>query len=104
MKYPDRYDIPSEHEIRQEIGRLFKLQKQNRDLRLSKPAKSRKRGIGEKYERVLVELLEKDPNLLPRNGYRMFLERFEDTNVVGFPTEKQFRSKISNLKSSAKKF
>ena len=58
--------------------------------------------MDEKYESVLVELLGKDPKLLPRNGYKMFLERFKDSDADGFPTEKQIKTKISNLKSAAK--
>ena len=102
MKFPDRYDIPSEQEIRQEIGRLYKLKKDNRDLQLSRPGRRGRKGMDEKYERILLKFLEENPNLKPRKGYQMFLNHFEDPNVEGFPTEKQVKSKISSLKSAAK--
>ena len=103
MKYPDRYDIPSEQEIRQEIGRLLSLQEKGGDFRNAKPGRRGRKGMDERYATILKEIVTKDPEVKPKKGYELFLQMLEGAEDGSHITEKQVRGEISSLKQAARK-
>ena len=102
-KYPGRYDLPSEQEIRQEIGRLYGLQKKGRDIRSTTSGRRGRKGMDAIYERALIEIVGRNPTVKPKEGHMIFLQRFENHEAENFPSESQIKSKISSLKQLAKK-
>lgn len=103
MRRPNRYDLPSEQEIRQEIGRLFSLQKSGKDLRGEVSGKRGRKGMDDKREKIIINFLREDPGLKPKEGRRMLLQQIENRGFEDIPAEKQVKSKISSLKQAAKK-
>lgn len=103
-KYPDRFDIPSEGEVRTELQRLLRYHKEGRDISEVGNGKRGRKGMEARYATAIEEMLAKSPKLKPREGLRRFKQKFSETNtLVGFPTDKQVLSKISSLKQAKKK-
>ena len=103
LKYPERYDLPSEQEIRQEISRLSRLQERGVDVSSPVPQRRGRKGMDSENEVVLVNMIKEFPAIKPREGYKMFVDQFKDHDVEKLPTEKQVKSKISSLKHAAKR-
>ena len=103
QKYPKRFDLPKEGEVRTEIQRLLRLQKMGRDLYEPRAHKRGRKGMKSVYSSFLSEIMRENPRLKPREGLAMFHERFhEHRDAEDFPTEKQVKAKISSIKQQLK--
>lgn len=111
-KYPGRFTLPGEIEIRGEINTLFQQQKQQE--RAEKRARdegnqytaSKKTRLDDSYIAALESYLEEDPNLKPLEGLLRLQAEFRDPEGKlpdDFPEEAKIRSKISSMKTMAKK-
>ena len=65
--YPDRFNLPVEHEIRSEVQRLLKSQNQGRSLK-NVPGRSGRKGMKPIYQLALEEFLDAELNLMPKRG------------------------------------
>ena len=99
-RYPRSFDLPREHEIRQEVSRLPRLKS-------SGGAPSTKRNLQQmngKHEAALEQMLDEDLELKPKAALQRMHETFGGNfGEDGFPTENQVRGKFSNLKRQRKK-
>lgn len=103
--YPNRFDLPSEQDIRTECTRLFKLQKDGKPLD-TLPGRGRKKSKWMKaFEEWLKDrlALESKPNLLVEQFKRSLLQKSNDQDLPeDFPSNKKLASKVSSLKTKMK--
>jgi len=73
---------------------------------LAHPKKRGRRGMEEKYTKVILEILSSDPEIKPEDGLLKVKEKltllYKDDSAK-LPTDKQVKSKISNLKHQLKR-
>jgi hypothetical protein len=89
-RYPDRYDLPSENEIRQEITKLMKTSSTSR-LEGSCATQA--------IKHFFAELIASHPNIKPRDGLVLFRAKFGDNGY----DDRRVTSRISNMKTALKK-
>ena len=100
-KYPRKFNVPSEGEIRTEIQRLCRLHKLGRDLCEPVTGKRGRKGMKNVYSSVLEELVREDPGIKPKFGLQRFKEILRDSACLeDFPTDQQVKSKISSIKQA----
>lgn len=102
-RHPGKFNIPSESEIRQEIGRLLNLQKQGKSLETDAGGKRGRKGMEGRRRVALEELLDEDEGLKPRRRLELLKERFSgELDFPSFPKDGSIKSKISSLKQQRK--
>jgi len=74
-KYPGRYSLPQENQLRAEISRLFKLQKEKKPLRTKK-----KRALNS-YDEDINKYLDMKPNAKPAEVSAEFQSRLSQTRL-----------------------
>lgn len=118
MEFPNRYSLPQENELRQEISVLFKQQQQEKKKKpkstggstsTSVTSSAMRTKLSQKYTEFLVGLLDEDSNIKPADA----IKRMEDHDggsffVVPGGIERndfvsKLRAKLSNLKTARKK-
>ena len=98
-KYPGRFDLPSEAEVRPLISALVKLQKEKKEISLD--SVSRKRGIREKYARTIeCEFTRLGGSMMPRQAVT-WLRTVFDPNAHDYPDEGQIKRKVSAFRKAA---
>ena len=102
-RYPNRYSLPGENEIRTEISSLLQKQKSGRTQKKSKFSTTFTEFIKNIFDQVLEQ---KDHQLKPKAILAIVKQHFteEDGSIpLDFPSDKYITAKVSNLKSMAKK-
>ena len=97
IKYPGRFDLPTENKIRQEITKL-KNQASQRLLEGGEPTALDVNSGADGCEAALSRFVEEDPTIKPRAA----LVRFRDEVPNSLLTDTQIKTKVSYIKSRVK--
>ena len=81
-KYPDKFDLPSETEIRQAMSTLASQLKKG-----VQPSLQHKRGINETFLSTVM-IVEGCAALTPEEAWNMFVEHHPDAEAENYPTKK----------------
>lgn len=115
LKYPHKFDIPSESDIQKEFAKLGRKRRTSaptervrapefdeaESMRTPTPRPGR---MGRRYSGMIDSLLLEDPSIMPLEGLRRVREAFADeTELADFPSDDAIRNKISYLKCQARK-
>lgn len=102
-KYPGRYGIPSEFEIKQEIQKILAPRKRSAMNALTGkageeelPPRAKRARLNPEYVGFLDGLLSDNPSLKPAEGLRMFRPRYPD--VADITDSQLFKVKLSSMK------
>ena len=93
-RYPGRFDLPSENEIRQAMSTLSGKQRKGEDPTLI----SNRRAIKEPCLSTIQDIVEKNPEVKPAEARTMFQEKHPDNTIDGYPEKKKFKTKFSSEK------
>ena len=80
QKYKDRFNVPSEGEVRTEIQRLLRLQKMGRNLSEIGAGNRERKGMKINYSSKLEEIIRQDPDIIPQEvlrGSKLAFEIFQ---------------------------
>ena len=103
-RYPNRYSLPGESEIKTEISSLLKKQKSGRTQKKSKISTTfTEFNI---FDQVLEQKDHQLDRIKPKEILAIVKQHFmeEDGSIpLDFPSDKCITAKVSNLKSMAKK-
>eukprot|EP00731_Ephydatia_muelleri_P026289 Em0018g389a len=105
-RYPNRYSLPGENEIRTEISSLLQKQKSGRTQKKSKFSTTFTEFIKNIFDQVLEQKDHQLDRIKPKEILAIVKQHFmeEDGSIpLDFPSDKYITAKVSNLKSMAKK-
>ena len=105
-RYPNRYSLPGENEIRTEISSLLQKQKSGRTQKKSKFSTTFTKFIKNIFDQVLEQKDHQLDRIKPKEILAIVKQHFmeEDGSIpLDFPSDKYITAKVSNLKSMAKK-
>lgn len=97
LNHPNRFDLPSESEIRQEIVRLMRIKPDHSARHFLKSDAAG--GFSTDAAQFLESLLATNPRITPKNGLAAFRKAF-GSDVF---TDAQIKKRISNTKSSLRR-
>lgn len=100
-KHPNRFDLPTENEIRQEISKLAACRKkaspqESTTIAAAQNEQKLQRAAQTKFINRLLDL---NPQIMPTAALERFREEFPECHM----TDGSVKSKVSNLKSQRKK-
>jgi hypothetical protein len=96
--HPQRFDLPSETEIRQAITTLMAKEKSGKDVTL----KTRQNSMHPYYLRSIIIMYNDDPKIMPKNAWALFIAQHpppsnhEELNEITqtYPKESAVKTKI----------
>ncbi|KAE8975172.1 hypothetical protein PF011_g24583 [Phytophthora fragariae] len=105
VKYPNRFNLPSENDIRGEVSRLIQSRKRKQAVEIGTNSDSltpnKRYRMPTDYASFLKKLVEDDPSILPASAVAKFRAQFPDS-ASGASTD-QVSYKVSSLKQQAKR-
>mmetsp|Transcript_3797 Transcript_3797/g.5100 ORF Transcript_3797/g.5100 Transcript_3797/m.5100 type:complete len:116 (-) Transcript_3797:1715-2062(-) len=99
-KYPDRYTLPGEIEIKQEIGSLF-LKRKMEKTRKNKTRKPIPKPYLDKLRKYLEKAGRDYAELKPKDVFAKLISQFSSAEGLqsDFPDEKTVKARFSGLKT-----
>ena len=103
INYPNKFSLPGETEIKQEIGALFKKSK-NESIEEDDGSESQEPRDRESWKKDLNEIVKNNKTGKPEYLYKIFIERMESESIIydAMPNKKEMKTKISTFKTKFK--